>query len=151
MRQKLGLNRKKKLGTVAFAGTERVQKLRVEYWEKIRDIEAQNLVFLDETGIMLGLVRSHARSPLGTRVGGIKPFYRGAKVTVIGAISLKKVLAVMTLNDSMDSSAFTVFIEKFLCPQLWAGAVVVMDNLPAYKLSSIESMIESQGAKVICL
>jgi hypothetical protein len=56
-------------------------------------------VFLDETGMMLGLARSHARSPLGTRVGGIKPFYRGAKVTAIGAISLKKVLAVMTLND----------------------------------------------------
>lgn len=128
-----------------------MQKLRVEFWEKIREFEAKNLVFLDETGIMLGLARSHARSPLGTRVRGIKPFYRGAKVTVIGAISLTKVLAVMTLNDSMDSSAFTVFIEKFLCPQLWPGAVVVMDNLPAHKISSIESMIESVGARVICL
>jgi hypothetical protein len=45
---------------------------------------------------------------------GIKPFYRGSKVTVIGAINLKKVLAVMTINDSMDGSAFAVFIEKFL-------------------------------------
>jgi hypothetical protein len=102
-------------------------------------------VFLDETGIMLGLARSHARSPLGTRVGGIKPFYRGAFVTAIGAISLKKVLAVMTLNDSMDGAAFSVFIEKFFCPQLWPGAVVVMDNLPAHKLTSIKSMIESVG------
>ncbi len=99
-----------------------MQKLRVEFWEKIREFEAKNLVFLDETGIMLGLARSHARSPLGTRVRGIKPFYRGAKVTVIGAISLTKVLAVITLNDSMDSSAFTVFIEKFLCPQLWQAS-----------------------------
>jgi len=33
------------------------------------------------------------------RVGGIKPFYRGAKVSAIGAISLKKVVAVMTLHD----------------------------------------------------
>jgi len=76
---------------------------------------------------MLGLARSHARSPLGTRVGGIKPFYRGAFVTAIGAISLNKVLAVMTLNDS------------------------IMDNLPAHKLTSIKSMIESVGARVICL
>jgi putative transposase len=108
-------------------------------------------VFLDETGMLLGLARSHARSPLGTIVGGIKPFYRGAKVTAIGAISLKKVLAVMTLNDSMDGAAFSVFIEKLLCPQLWPGAVVVMDNLPAHKLTSINSMIESVGARVICL
>jgi putative transposase len=36
----------------------------------------------------------------------------------------------MTMNDSMDGRAFAVFIEKFLCPELWKGAVVVMDNLP---------------------
>ncbi|WP_445305525.1 transposase [Microcoleus sp. herbarium2] len=80
----------------------------------------------------------------------MKPCYRGAFVTAIGAISLKKVLAVMIVNDSMDGAAFSVFIEKFLCPQLWPGAVV-MDNLPAYKLTSINSMIESVGVRVICL
>lgn len=68
-----------------------VQKLRTEYWEKIRDLEPDNLVFLDETGVLLGLARTHARSPSGTRVYELKPFYRGAKVTVIGAISMKKV------------------------------------------------------------
>ncbi len=57
----------------------------------------------------------------------------------------------MTMNDSMDGKAFAVFIEKFLCPELWPGAVVVMDNLPAHKLASIEPMIQSVGASVICL
>ena len=80
-----------------------------------------------------------------------QPFYRGAFVTAIGAISVKKVLAVMTLNDSRDGAVFSIFIEKLLCPQLWPGAVVVMDNLPAHKLTSIKSMIESVGARVICL
>ncbi|MHC5855419.1 transposase, partial [Nostoc sp.] len=73
----------------------------------------------------------------------LKPFYRGAKVTVIGAISIKKVVALMTMNNSMDSTAFNVFIEKLLVPQLWSGAVVVMDNLPAHKLASIEPMIQA--------
>ena len=97
------------------------------------------------------MARTHARSQKGTRVSEAKPFYRGAKVTVIGAISIKKVVALMTMNNSMDSQAFDVFIEKFLAPQLWFGAVVVMDNLPAHKLASIEPMIEAVGAKVICL
>jgi len=35
-------------------------------------------------------------------------------VSVIGGISLKKVLAVMTLNGSMDSAAFKVFIEQLM-------------------------------------
>ena len=106
---------------------------------------------MDETGIILGLSRTHARSEVGTRVYEKKPFYRGAKVTAIGAISIDKVLALMTMNESMDGQAFALFIEKFLCPQLWAGAVVVMDNLPAHKLASIKTMIESVGASVICL
>ncbi len=63
-------------------------KLRLEYWEKVKDIEPKNLVFLDETGVLLGLSRTHARSQLGTRAYAVKPFYRGKKVTVIGAISL---------------------------------------------------------------
>lgn len=133
------------------AATERVQKLRAEYWDSVKDIDPDNLVFLDETGVLLGLARTHARSQKGTRVYELKPFYRGAKVTVIGAISIKKVVALMTMNNSMDSIAFDVFIEKFLGPQLWSGAVVVMDNLPAHKLASIGPMIEAVGAKVICL
>ena len=133
------------------AGTERVLNLRCEYWEKVRDIDPKNLVFLDETGVLLGLARTHARSQQGTRAYAINPFYRGAKVTVIGAISIDKVVALMTMNDSMDSKAFEVFIEKFLVPQLWSGAVVVMDRLSAHKLDIVVPMIEAVGASVLSL
>jgi hypothetical protein len=102
-------------------------------------------------GFYARLNRTHARSLPGTRVSEFKPFYRGAKVTAIGAISLKKVLALMTMNDSMNGAAFAVFVERCLCPQLWPGAVVVMDNLPAHKGASIVPMIEACGARVICL
>jgi hypothetical protein len=37
-------------------------KLKLEYWEKVKDIELKNLVFLDKTGVLLGLRRTHARS-----------------------------------------------------------------------------------------
>ena len=57
----------------------------------------------------------------------------------------------MTMNDSMDKAAFAVFIEKFLVSQLWARAVVVMDNLLAHKLASLVPMIEAVSAKIICL
>ncbi len=124
--QKLGLNRKKKHGTVAKREQKEYKNSELSIGKKSEISRPRTSVFLDETGMMLGLARSHARSPLGTRVGGIKPFYRGAFVTAIGAISVKKVLAVITLNDSMHGVAFSVFIEKFLCPQLWPGAVVVI-------------------------
>ena len=74
--QKFGFSRKKTHRS-SQAGTERVQKLREEYWEKVKNIDPENLVFIDETGVMLGLTRTHARSNKGTRVYEMKPFYRG--------------------------------------------------------------------------
>jgi putative transposase len=100
-------------------------------------------------GVLLGLTRTHARSPYGTRVYDFKPFYRGVKITVIGAISLKQVLATMTVNGSMDGNVFKVEVEKCLLTQLWEGAVVVMDNVPAHKVSEIEPLIQSVGASVL--
>lgn len=123
--------------------------MRSEYWQQVKQVDPENLVFIDEMGVLLGLTRTHARSPHGSRVYDFKPFYRGAKVTVIGAISLKQVLAVMTLKGSMNGNAFKVFVEKCLLPQLWEGAVVVMDNLPAHKVEEIKPLIESVGASVL--
>ena len=148
--QKLGLNRKKKTVSRSQAGTERVMKLRLQYWEKVKDIEPQNLVFLDETGVLLGKTRTHASNE-ALLAYAVKPFYRGKRVTVIGAISFKRVVALMTLDNSMDSQAFEVFIAQCLVPQLWSGAVVVIDNLPAHKVDSIKPMIEAVGASILCL
>lgn len=108
-------------------------------------------MFLDETVVELGLTRACARSPQGSRVYALKSFYRGDHVTVIGAISLKKVVALMTLNGAMDGKAFKIFVEKCLVPQLWSDAVVVMVNLPAHKLAAIAPLIKAVGADVLNL
>ena len=73
----------------------------------------------------MGLTRTHARSRYGSRVYNLKPFYRGAKNTVVGAINLKKIVGIMTLDGPMDSKAFKVFVEHFLVLNLWDGAVEV--------------------------
>lgn len=106
-----------------------MRELRLDYWHQVKNVAPNDLVFLDEMGVLLGLTRSCARSHHGTIVYHFQPFYP-EKVTVSGAISCQKVFAVMTLNGSMNGAEFQVFIEKLLLPQLWAGAVVVRDNLP---------------------
>jgi hypothetical protein len=52
----------------------------------------------------------------------LKPFNPGLKITRIGLISIKNVVALMTINDSMDGKAFEVFIEKILVPELARGS-----------------------------
>jgi transposase len=140
---------KKKTLRASQATSERVQRLRAEYWSQVTGIDLKDLVFLDEMGVLLGLMRTHARAAPGDRAYDFKTFYRGSKVSVIGAITVSKVLAVMTLDDSMDAAAFKVYVSKCLVPQLWKGAVVVMDNLAAHKVEAIAPLIEAAGARIL--
>ncbi len=117
----------------------------------MKAIDLNDLVFLDEMGVLLGLMRTHARAAPGERAYDFKPFYRGSKVSVIGAITVSKVLAVMTIDDAMDAAAFKVYVSNCLVPELWQGAVVVMDNLPAHKVEAIAPLIEVVGARVLYL
>jgi hypothetical protein len=45
--------------------------------------------------------RTHARSQMGKRAYSLNPFYRGSKVTVIGAISITKVVAQGSTTKSL--------------------------------------------------
>jgi transposase len=65
-----------------------VQRLRVEYWQQVTQIAPENLVFLDQMGVQLGCSTNHARAAPGQRIYDLKPFYRGANVSVVGMDNL---------------------------------------------------------------
>ena len=48
------------------------------------------------------------------------------QVAIRFAVSKSLLQKLVTMNNSMDSKAFEVFLEKFLVPQLWTGAVVII-------------------------
>ncbi|PSP26663.1 MAG: hypothetical protein BRC55_00330 [Cyanobacteria bacterium SW_8_48_13] len=57
----------------------------------------------------------------------------------------------ITFDGGTNGIAFRVLIEKLFVPQLWSGACVVMDNLPAHQVKGVKEMIESAGASLIYL
>ena len=131
--------------------TDRVQLARFEYWQLIRLIPAQDLVFLDESGVNLSLAREYARSSQGSRVYESKPS-RTKNVSMVGAISLKKgLLSQWNMVGYMDALTFDTFISQKLLPELWPRAVLVMDNCSIHKSEEIEALIQSVGARIIYL
>jgi len=78
---------------------------------KIRKFAPHNLVFLDEMGVLLGIIRGRSRSMKGERVDDINPFSRGSRVTVVGAISQKKLIAMKTIGKSMNGEEFLKFVQ----------------------------------------
>ena len=38
-----------------------------------------------------------------------------------------------------------VYLQRILLPQLWKGAIIVMDNLPVHNAKTVETLIKSFG------
>jgi len=131
--------------------TERVQSLRVQFWLQLQGIPAENLIFIDEAGVNLSLIRQFARAPKGKRAHSARPQKRSKNVSVIGAIGLKGVISKYSLLGATDGLTFEAFISQHLVPQLWDGAYVIMDNCSIHKGKEIENLIEMAGAKLIYL
>lgn len=128
--------------------TEEVQKSRMEYWRKLEEVKAEQLVFIDESGFWVEMARQVARAEKGKKVYEKKKRYRGKKVTTIGAIRTSEVVATKTLKGSMKKADFLEFIETDLLPQLKPGDVVIMDNLNSHRCQEVRTYIESKGARV---
>jgi transposase len=54
-------------------------------------------------------------------------------------------------NWRIYSSPLPKVMKEGLVPQLWTGACVVMDNLPAHKVAAIREAIEAAGARLVYL
>ncbi len=148
---RLNITRKKKSLKASKAYTEPVQQKRRAYWQEIREIQLSDLVFLDETGVNLAMVELYARSLRGQRAYGQEPA-KGKNISIIGAMTLVSgFMAGFSFEGGTNGDTFLWFIEEILAPNLWPGAVVVMDNLPAHKVDGVAKAIANAGARLVYL
>jgi len=109
---------------------------------------SKNLIFIDESGASLRMAREYARIVGGERIKMPLPTKHGPKLSIIGAISVDKVVASMYGEWSADGEIFATFIEKCLVPTLSVGKIVLLDNIPFHKNKRIKEAIEATGAKI---
>lgn len=109
------------------------------------------MIFLDETGALTNLVRTHGRSVCGSRCKSYAPAGHWKVMTAVAAIRLGGLSAPFTVDCPMDGEVFSVYVQRVLLPTLRPGDVVVMDNLPAHKHPQIQAIIQTAGASVLFL
>jgi transposase len=109
-------------------------------------LRAEDLVFVDEAGVNLGMTRQFGRALSGQRAYGTRPQQRGQNVSLIGAIALRGVVASIALVGATDGLTFEAFISQRLVPNLWPGACVVMDNASIHQEAQLRPILEQAGA-----
>ena len=97
------------------------------------------------------MCRFWARAPRGQRALSRAPAGRYERLTLIGAISLQGLSALMTIPAFTNRAVFRAYIEEVLAPTLRPGQVVVLDNLPAHKYPEVEQSVRAAGCKLLFL
>jgi transposase len=127
-------------------------KARREAWFDLQpELDPAKLVFLDETGATTRMARLRGRSPRGERCRAAVPHGHWKTTTLVAALRLDGLAAPMVIDGAMNGEAVTACAETLLAPTLRPGDIVIMDNLPAHKVSGARAAIERTGARLLFL
>lgn len=97
------------------------------------------------------MTRRYGRAPRGQRIGETVPAGHWRTLTLLGALTLKGMLASMTIECPTDGDVFRAFLEQVLCPRLQPGQIVILDNLGAHKVAGVRELVEARGARLFYL
>ena len=145
-----GLTRKKKTLHADERDRPDVQTKRRSFRRKVKKIEPERLVFVDETGVTTAMTPTYAWAPRGERAYASAPG-SWESVTLTAALGLDGVRAPLAFPGSTDAATFQTYVEEVLVPALHEGDVVVFDNLSAHLAPAVAEAIERAGASVLPL
>jgi len=128
-----------------------VKTAREAWVEGQRDLDPAKLVFIDETGASTKMARIRGRAKRGQRCRAAVPHGHWKTTTFTAGLRLNGITAPMVLDGPMNGATFLAYIEQCLAPALAKGDVVIMDNLPAHKVTGVRKAIEDVGATLLYL
>lgn len=133
--------------------------MKREHWfESQLELDPDRLVFIDgekdrgrrprkpTNGASTKMARLRGRAPKGERCRASVPHGHWKTTTFTGALRRTGMTAPMVLDGPMNGDAFRAYVEKVLVPTLSPGDIVIMDNLPAHKVSGVREAIDAAGA-----
>jgi transposase len=128
-----------------------VKAARETWFEGQLDLDPERLVFIDETSASTKMGRLYGRAARGERCLAAVPHGHWKTTTFTAGLRIGGLVAPFVLDGPMDGEAFRAYVSQVLAPELAAGEVVIMDNLPAHKVKGVREAIEATGAMLMYL
>jgi transposase len=147
--KKIGLKFKKSL--IADEQTRDDVALKRGWFRRVaqRYMDHVSFVFIDETGMNLGMTRARGRALVGERLVCSAPGRCRRSLTLVAALGVEGIVASMIFNGAVDGACFVAWVKKILVPALRPGTTVVMDNLSVHKDSAVEAALRAAGCSLL--
>lgn len=147
---KLDRPRKRKVPRASEQSEERVQKDRRKWRRKKSRIDAERLVFVDETGIATNMTRRYARAPAGVPVYTDVPYRHYESLTVLGGMRLggRNEIPAMVYEGGTTTDRMVDYISGPLSEVLQPNDIVVADRLAAHTARRVAAALAEQDADI---
>jgi transposase len=128
-----------------------VARRRARWKKHQRRIDAERLVFIDETWVKTNMAPIRGWCERGKRLIGKAPHGRWRTLTFIGALRVDRIDAPCVFDGPINGESFLAYIEQVLIPTLRRDDIVVIDNLGSHKSKAVRTAIRSAGARLLFL
>jgi transposase len=119
--------------------------------EEIKEKEAREVVYLDESGIDDNETNPYAWGKKGMRIYGVKNAKRTKRLSIIAALNENHLQAPFVFEGTCNRQVFETYLEKVLVPTLKKGQTVVMDNASFHKGGYIHKIITDAQCDLLYL
>ncbi len=109
------------------------------------EVDAETVVFLDDTRTQTVMTRRRGRAPRGQRVIGAVPRNHGPTITCLVALGATGMPAPCVFEGAVTSDLFVQWLREWLVPTLAPGTTVVLDNLSVHRNADVRPAIEAAG------
>jgi len=125
--------------------------LRASWLKRIKELDVDMLVFLDETHAYLNMSRGYGRAPTSERLTDHEP--KGEKISssLIAAVTNQGLNHSLIDPESMTKATFLTFLDKVLLPNIDEGSILIMDNWRGHHGPDVRDLIASYNCEVIYL
>lgn len=130
---------------------EACEEKRKEYKERIKNIQLEKLVYIDESGIDMGICKDRGWGKRKEKLAGKKSGKYYQRTNIIAGLVNHKSIAPMIFNGSCNTQLIEAWVEQFLIKELRPGQVVIMDNASFHKSQKTKDLIESVGCELVFL
>lgn len=132
---------------------QRNEVRRQQFIHLISAVSAENLVYVDETGIANNLTVQYGWSPSGQRSYSEKLGFSSDRRSVVAAYNYgtKNIIAPFEYEGHMTKDLFIAWFKNVLCPSLTAGQLVILDNATFHKDDELFEIIKEYDCKLLYL
>jgi transposase len=112
------------------------------------DLDATQIVVIDEVGSNLDLTATHAWAPVGEPAVATAPRNTPLNTTTIASLSHQGMGPALIVTGGVDRLTFETYLDQVLAPTLHAGHVVLVDNLSAHTSPRVQAIVAGCGCRL---